>query len=189
MEAGVCNRPFPLDEMGVLSGQALKLVAFEGVVLAVFDTCLDLALVPGHGGSGGQHYRAIVSTELAHLGVEFRFKPITTADGGAQVVDNQFGRNTPEGAESVLESPDKLLGRLSPEHFAITLAGMTQNDTEEMRSTVFALLADHPSTLTEIDLGFLAGFTLPTAERKPLAGAPLVDEAFDRRIAPGEGMA
>ena len=46
-----------------------------------------------------------------------------------------------------------------------------------------------PRALTEIDLGFLAGFTLPTAERKLLAGAPLVDESFDRRIAPGEGMA
>ena len=44
---------------------------------------------------------------------------------------------------------------------------MTQDDTEEMRSTAFALLVDHPSTLTEIDLGFLAGFTLPTAERSP----------------------
>ena len=66
---------------------------------------------------------------------------------------------------------------------------MTQDGTEHMRSTAFALLVDHPSTLTEIDLGFLAGFTLPTAERKLLAGAPLVDEAFDRRIAPGEGMA
>ena len=102
MEPGVGNSPFPLDKVGVLSGQALELVAFKSVVLAVFDTCLDLALVPRHGRPGGQHYRAIVSTELAHLGVEFRFKPITTADGGAQVVDNQFGRHTPERAESVL---------------------------------------------------------------------------------------
>jgi hypothetical protein len=66
---------------------------------------------------------------------------------------------------------------------------MTQDDTEQMRSTVFALLVDHPGSLTEIDLGFLAGLTLPTAERKLLAGAPLVDEAFDRCLAPGKGMA
>ena len=54
---------------------------------------------------------------------------------------------------------------------------MPQDDTEEMRSTAFALLIDHPGTLTEIDLGFLAGFTLQTAERKLLAGAAAVDEA------------
>ena len=66
---------------------------------------------------------------------------------------------------------------------------MTQDDTEEMRSTAFALLVDHPGTLSEIDLGFLAGLTLPTAERKLLAGAAAVDEAFDRRIAPGKGVA
>ena len=58
-----------------------------------------------------------------------------------------------------------------------------------MRSTAFALLVDHPGTLTEIDLGFLAGLTLPPAERKLLAGAAAVDEAFDRRVAPGKGMA
>ena len=51
VEPGVGNSPFPLDKMGVLSGQALELVAFEGVVLAVFDTCLDLALVAGRVGS------------------------------------------------------------------------------------------------------------------------------------------
>ena len=66
---------------------------------------------------------------------------------------------------------------------------MTQDDTEEMRSTAFAVLLDHPGTLTEIDLGFLAGLTLPTATRKLLAGAAAVDEAFDRRIAPGKGVA
>ncbi len=66
---------------------------------------------------------------------------------------------------------------------------MTQDDTEEMRSTAFAVLVDHPGSLTEIDLGFLAGLTLPTAERKLLARAPLVDEAFDRRLAPSKGVA
>ena len=66
---------------------------------------------------------------------------------------------------------------------------MTQDDTEEMRSTAFAVLLDHPGTLTEIDLGFLARLTLPTATRKLLAGAAAVDEAFDRRIAPGKGVA
>ncbi len=130
-----------------------------------------------------------MSTELAHLAVEFRFKPITTADGGAQVIDSQFGRNTPERSKGVLSPSDALLGRLSPEHFAITLARTTRDDTEEMTSTAFAVLVDHPGTLTEIDLGFLAGLTLPTAERKLLAGAAAVDEAFDRRVAPAKGVA
>ncbi len=66
---------------------------------------------------------------------------------------------------------------------------MPQDDTEEMGSTAFAELVDHPGTLAEIDLGFLAGLTLPTADRKLLAGAAIVDEAFDRRIAPGKGVA
>ena len=66
---------------------------------------------------------------------------------------------------------------------------MTQDDTEEIRSTAFAVLLDHPGTLTEIDLGFLAGLTLPTATRKLLAGAAVVDEAFGRRVAPGKGVA
>ena len=78
---------------------------------------------------------------------------------------------------------------MSPEHFAVALARMTQDDTEEMRSTAFAELVDHPGSLTEIDLGFLAGLTLPTAERKLLARAPLVDEAFDRRLVPSKGVA
>ena len=66
---------------------------------------------------------------------------------------------------------------------------MTQDGTEHMRSTAFALLVDHPGTLTVIDLGFVAGLTLPTAERKLLAGAAAVDEAFDRRVAPSKGVA
>jgi len=71
----------------------------------------------------------------------------------------------------------------------VILARMTQDDTEEMRSTAFAELVHHPGSLTKIDLGFLAGLTLPTAERKLLASAAAVDEVFDRHIAPGEGMA
>ena len=66
---------------------------------------------------------------------------------------------------------------------------MTQDDTEEMGSTAFAELVDHPGTLAEIDLGFVAGLTLPTAERKLLVGAAAVDEAFDRRVAPSRGVA
>ena len=69
------------------------------------------------------------------------------------------------------------------------LARMTQDDTDGMRSTAFAVLVDYLGTLTEIDLGFLAGLTLPTAERKLLAGAAAVDEAFDQRIAPSKDMA
>jgi len=73
-------------------------------------------------GFAGQYYRAVVPAKLLHLGIEVGIKPVSAADGGAQIVDDHGGRDAAKVPERILQTAQETLAGLSPDHFAVTLA-------------------------------------------------------------------
>ena len=71
------------------SAREAKRAALEGIVLDVVDAALDLALVPGRVGFGGQNGQSVVLGKRPHLGAQLRIEPVRPAHRGTQIVDHQ----------------------------------------------------------------------------------------------------
>jgi hypothetical protein len=90
MNAGVGHRSFPLGQISVLPRQPRKAPSLDRVVLRILHSGLHLALVPGHGGLGGQNHGAVVPGKLLQLGIDLRVMPIGPDHARLQVVDLMF---------------------------------------------------------------------------------------------------
>ena len=187
MNARVRHAAFPLRKKQVLRRQTRKAPALERVVLAILDPGLDLAFVARHRRSGRQHHRAVVAAELLHLRVEFGIIPVGPRDGRPQVVDDQRAGNPAEVTKRIFQTPDEALGRLPPDHFAVALARMAQDDPKQMRSLAFAV-HHHPRALAKIHLGFGSRLHLHPHKRHRLGLAQLPHESFHGMITAGETM-
>lgn len=183
----VGHRAFPLAQVQVLFGQAAELAPRQRVVLRILHARLDLALVPGHRRARGQHHRAVVPAELGHLRVELGLIPVRPGDDGPQVVHDQRARHPAEVAERIFQTPDELLGRLPPHHFAVSLARMREHDPEQMGPSPPGM-PDHPRALPEVHLRLRARLHLHAHEGHRLGRAPLSRKPFDRLIAAGEAV-
>jgi hypothetical protein len=68
--------------------------------------------------------------KLLDLGIEFRIKPIGTADRRAQIVDHGGAGHPTKMAERIFQAADEALGRLPPHRLAVALARMAQHHPE-----------------------------------------------------------
>jgi hypothetical protein len=85
------------SEKLVLFGQAAKGTSFECVVLGIFDSRLNLPLVPWHAGFCGQYDRLIMLGKGSDLGVELGIKPIGLGDRRPHIIDHTSVGNFHQG--------------------------------------------------------------------------------------------
>jgi hypothetical protein len=90
--------------------------------------------------------------------------------------------------EGVLQAPDEVLGRLSPDDFAVGLSGVAQHDAEQPRPASLAFLVDHRRRAAEVDLGLFARADVQTADRQRIGLPQALQKPTDARIAGGELM-
>jgi hypothetical protein len=83
VNAGVGDGGLPPGQIPVLFGQAGEDPALERIVLGVADAALDLALVAGRAGFGGEDDGAVVAGEGLDLRVEVRVVPVGLRHRGA----------------------------------------------------------------------------------------------------------
>jgi hypothetical protein len=76
VNALVGRRGLPLAQEKILRRQTVEAAAFDGIVLRVLHRRFHLALVPRHGGFGGQDHRPVMPCELFELGIELRIIPV-----------------------------------------------------------------------------------------------------------------
>lgn len=186
VKPGVGHRPLPFRQMEVLLRQAGELPALDRVVLGVFDAGLDFSLVAGHRRPRRQHHRCVMDTGLPHLGVEFRLVPVGPTDRRPQIIDDQLLGNSSEVPKGVLQPPDESLGRLSPHHLAVALAGVAQDDPQQVGTAAAPVPLHHPGSLPIIHLGLLSRGALPPAKGKFAERPKTPHEALHRRVAPRE---
>jgi hypothetical protein len=128
-----------------------------------------------------------VPTKLLHLGVDLGIIPICPRDCDPKIIDDQGSRNPAEVAETVLQATDEALRGLPPHHFAIALARMAQDHTEQMWALAFAVHHD-PCTLPKIHLHLGSRFHLHSHKRDRLSLPQMPDESFDGLIAADESV-
>ena len=123
--------------------------------------------------------------ERHHLGIEFGLEPIDLFDGGPQVVDDQRPDHPAKVPEGILQPTDEVLGRLPPEDLGVTLARVTQDHAQDMRTAALPIL-HHPGSLAKIDLCLLSRLTLHPPERQWIGLLQLPHKALHRIVAAGE---
>jgi hypothetical protein len=64
---------------------------------------------------------------------QLRIEPVGLGDCGLEVVDDQRPGHPAKVPEGILQAADELLGCLAINHLAVALAGMTQDDAEDVR--------------------------------------------------------
>ena len=119
--------------------------------------------------------------KIFELGVELRIIPVGLDHPRLQIVDDHGGRDATKVPERIFQTAQETLAGLSPDHFAVTLARMTQHRPKQMRASALARF-DHPPSLPEIDLQLLAGRTLHPPERQFLETHPSQHKAAHGKI-------
>src|SRR5271157_529227 len=92
--------------------------------------------------------------------------PVASRYGGLQVVDDQSLGYAAEMAEGVFQAGHERLRGLSPDGFAVALATVGKDDTEDPRTAEFALRGTDGSAGTKVHLGLFAGFGLHPPKRQ-----------------------
>ena len=146
------------------SSRLAKRPPSQGVVLDVVDALLDLPLVAGRVGPGGQKHGAVVLAEGADLGVELGIEPVGLLHGGLEVVQDQPPGHAAEVAEGILQAAEEVVGGLAVDDLAVGLAGVAQHDAEDMGLAALAVGADDRGARAEVDLGLVTGLALEAAE-------------------------
>jgi hypothetical protein len=183
--ASVGHRQFPVAEEAVLFLQTGEGPSPQGVFLDVVHASLHLPLVAGRVRSGGHEHRPIVFAEGADLGVELGVEPVGLRDGRLEVVQDEAARDPAEVPEGVLQAAEEVVGGLAGDDLAVALAGVAQDDAEDVRLASLAVKADDRRAGAEVDLGLVAGVALDAAEGELVHLLEAVDEPADGVVAAG----
>ena len=135
-----------------MRGQPFKAPRFDPVFLGIVDTRFHLTLMAWHSRFCGHNDCAVMLAKRNNLGSQFGIKPISLGDCGTQVINNKCLGNAAKIAEAVFQAADKIFGGLTPNDFAVSLAGITQDDAKQMRPFELAILIDDPGSLAKIHL-------------------------------------
>src|SRR5262245_19430033 len=188
VDARVGDGLLPIEQEAIGFVEAGEHAALQGVLLDVVHTAFDLALVPRRVRLGGQQGDAIVLAEGADLGIDLGVEPIGFGDGGLEIVEDQALRHAAEVPEGVLQATEECLGGLARHGFAVSLAGITEHDAEDVRPPPPALGVLGRRPFAEIDLGFLAGAAFEAAERQLLLRGQAADKAAHAVILAAEAV-
>ena len=140
VDTGVSHVRLPVGKKYLLFSQRGKCPAFEGVVLYILDSALDLALVPWRVGFCGKNDTSIMPGELHHFRVEIGIEPVGVLHRGLQIIDHQGLCDTPEMPEGVLYGADEILCGLLEDRLRIALAGMGKRYAKHVGSALLSLL-------------------------------------------------
>ena len=80
--------------------------------------------------------------EGAHLGIELGIEPVGLRHGRLEVVQDQAAGHAAEVAEGVLEAAEEVVGGLAGDGLAEPLAGVAQDDAEDVGLASLAVGAD-----------------------------------------------
>ena len=112
MDALVSDVGSPPLQMFIDLCQALKVLAFQGIVFDVFDTGLDFALVGGPVRPGRHNYRCVVLGKAAQLRVDLGFIPVRPDHSGLEVVRAELLRDSAEVTKCVFQTSQEAFGVL-----------------------------------------------------------------------------
>ncbi len=174
---------FPVHQEIVLLDERCECATSQCVLLDIIDTAFDLAFMARCVWLGRQDRGAVMFFKGAQLGRQFGIVPVGRFHSSSQVVDDNGLGNAAKVPKCILDRSDKIVGGLPKDDFGIALAGMTHDDTQDMRSPSLAVLADDGRSGAEVDLGFPAGLHLDAAECGRLLGSQLLNETTDAPIA------
>ena len=84
--------------------------------------------------------------------------------GGLEVVQDQAPGHPAEVPEGVLQAAEEVVGGLAVDGLAVALAGVAQDDAEDVGLAPLAVGADDRGAGAEVDLGLVAGVALDATE-------------------------
>ena len=172
----------------VLLLQAGENPPFEGIVLSIADTVLDLSLMAGHVRPRGQEHEAIMLAEGPHFGIELGIEPVGLLHRRAKIIKDQPPGRSAKLAEGILEAAEKLVGGLAVDDLAVGLARVGQHDAEEMGLAALAVATNDPGTCAEVDLSLLTRPAFEAAKWQFARRRQLADEAPDAVVGTGEAV-
>src|SRR5262249_39377721 len=108
--------------------------------------------------------------------------------GRPEVVQDQVSGDTAEVTEGALQAAEEVIGGLAIDRLAIGLAGVAQDDAEDMSLAPFAVRADDRRTFAEVDLRLVPRVALDAAEGELTSLLEPADEAADGVVAAVESM-
>src|SRR6478752_2209759 len=164
VHARVGHGQLPVAEEPVLLLQAREAPAPQGVFLDIVDAALDLPLVARRVGTRWQEHGAVVLAEGADLGIELGVEPIGLLDGRLEVVEDQASGDPAEVPEGILEAAEEVVGGLAEYSLTVGLAGVAQDDAEDVGLAALAVGADDRGAAAKVDLGLVAWVALDAAE-------------------------
>src|SRR5487761_2115417 len=179
---------FPVAAILVLFLQADEALASQGVFLDVVHAPLDLPLVSWHIRTCWQEHRAVMFAEGADLRVDLRVEPIRLLHGRLEVVQDKAPGHPAEMPEGVLQAAEEVLGGLAVDRLAVGLAGVAQDDAEDVGLAPLAIGADDRRARAEVDLGLLARPALHASKRQVVRLLEPMDEPADAVVAAGESV-
>jgi hypothetical protein len=124
----------------------------------------------------------------AQLRIQLGIEPVGLLDRGFEVVQDQSLGHAPEVDEGILQAAQEVIGRLTIDRFAVTLARVRQDDAEDVCPPAPAIGNGDGDAAAEVDLGFLTRSAFQAAEGKALALAQMENETPDAVIMTGKTM-
>ena len=93
-----------------------------------------------------------------------------------------------EVPEGILQAAEEVVGGLAGDGLAVALAGVAQDDAEDVGLAPLAVGADERRTGAEVDLGLVAGVALDASEGQFVRFLEAVDEPADAVVGAGEAV-
>ena len=91
-------------------------------------------------------------------------------------------------AEGALQAAEEVVGRLAVDGLAVALAGVAQDDAEDVGLAPLAVGADDGGAGAEVDLGLVAGVALDATEGQVVRLFEPADEASDAVVGAAEAV-
>ena len=108
--------------------------------------------------------------------------------GRLEVVQDQAPGHPAEVPEGALQAAEEVVGGLAVDGLAVALAGVAQDDAEDVGLAPLAVGADDRGAGAEVDLGLVAGVALDAAEGQVVRPLEPADEPADAVVAADEAV-
>src|SRR5712691_461415 len=105
MNAHIGHRFLPVQQELIYLSQRGECAASHSVGLDVFDAAFDFSLVLRNPWQTGQYRRAVMTTKIDQLGIEFRIGPVGLENSRFKIVEVDGQRPTAEMAERIFQAP------------------------------------------------------------------------------------
>ena len=122
VKACISDCQFPVSEELILLLQSREAPSFQGVLLDIANTTLNLAFMAWRVGACWEKHSSVVFAKGANLGIDLRVIPVRPFDGGLEVIHDQplgYSTKVPEGT---FEASKKVLRGLAVNDLAIPLS-------------------------------------------------------------------